>query len=166
MEAWIQYDKEQAGTPYWNHITQPELQFEARLVALLKTYNILRTGKEFIMTCADSVRLIDEFQGMGIAVDIVGIFCFVPEGQSSDDCCAGYGGPGVKGGWFQDCVLMGYSAPEFPRDLDYAAKCNPLARAYITDQLPKEREYSERIHVDPSPYVPLMWNLFPDTEEA
>ena len=164
MKAWIQHDEKQAGTIYWNHITNPEFDFKARLIALLKTYPILETGNEFIMTCDDTVRLIDELQTMGIAVKYVGVWCFIPDGQSSADCCAGYGGPRVEGGWFNDCVLMGYLVPEFPRDLDYAAKCNPLAKTYITDQLPKEREYNERIHVNPSLYVPLMWNLFPDDE--
>lgn len=168
--TWRKHDAEQAVTPYWDRITEPRNQYHERLIDLLRRTPILYPGKEFILYPDPAVRLIDELQAMGIAVDSVGVWCHVLPGTDKEECCPdGMGGPGRQTPegleWFPEYVHLGFMVPEWdntPRTIDLADRWNPLIRHYVTDILPQERGFSDLIVVSPDPYVPLMWDLFPD----
>jgi hypothetical protein len=159
------YDEKQSGTVYWNHITNPEMNFQVQLIQLVSTHPVLHSSSQFIMYPDDAVRFISDLEILGIVVNGVGIWCSVPYGIPSRECCPeGYGGPSGVGEWFSEYVHIGYSVPQFdslPKDLDLAKKCNPLVNSYIQFQLPTERGYNDRIRVSPELYVPYIWDWIP-----
>ena len=170
QEIWEELDQRQAGTMYWERITSPQNGLQKKLISLLAQHPIDYPGKEFIMHPGDAPRLMNELEELGIAVEIVGVWCFVPVGKSKEDhCCDGMGGPSRKVGdgieWFSEYVHLGFIVPDFhtlPHDVELAHKCNPQAKRYIEHQLPNEPGFNEYFRVSLMLYVPLTWDLFPE----
>jgi len=55
QDIWEEYDQRQAGTAYWEHITDPQQAFEERLVWLIRQYPIDYPGRTFIMQSCDAL---------------------------------------------------------------------------------------------------------------
>jgi hypothetical protein len=168
QRTWEEYDQQQAGTPYWEHITNPQHAYRERLVQLLAQYPVDYPGEEFIMHPADAINLIDALEKLGIAVIGVSVWCFIPAGKTKEEHCPeGMGGPSrkVNGGveWYSEYNHLGFLVSDFDResrDINLAHRCNSQVRDYIEHELPKEPGYNEYLRVSPSLYIPLMWNLF------
>lgn len=164
-DLWAEYIKKRESTTYWTHITNPEMHYKERLIELLATYPILHNSSgEFIMYPHDAIRLITQLERMGVAVTGVTVWCSVPDGIHSRDCCPdGQGGPKGNREWFNEYVHLGDCVPDSIveiGDLDLAAKCNPLVKAYIEVQLPIETRGNDRIRVSPEIYIPGKQDLY------
>ena len=168
-QTWIDYDQAQAGTPYWNHITDAKRAYKNRLIDFLSRYPVDYPGKEFILRPQAAANLTNELEAFGIAVTGVGVWCFVPTAVPREKCCPdGMGGPSHQTPegreWFSEYTHLGYEVPDFEqmsRTRDLASQCNPLIRHYLEHQLPHEHVYNEHFRVSLDLYVPLQWDLFP-----
>ncbi|GEM_PF-5587450 len=164
-DQWAKYIKQKQSTPYWTRITNPDLHYKEHLFDLLLTYRILENSShEYIMYPHDAIRLVCELERMGIAVIGITVWCSVPDGVHSRDCCPeGQGGPKGKGEWFNEYVHLGSCVPDSIfeyGEFDLATKSNPLVKEYLDTQLLVETRGNDRIRVSPDIYFPGLDDLY------
>jgi hypothetical protein len=165
---------ESVSKTYRERITQPDNRYEERITEMLRRYPIEHPGIEFIVRTDVAIQIVDEFTALGVAVEGVTVWCYIPH-FGRDKCCNdGYGGPMKEGGgWFSEYVHIGYAlanpetdAPDHEKTGGSQEKIeqdNARVKQYITEDLPKEQGYSSRFRVSFLIAIPS-WRFLWDAE--